>query len=319
MASVEENKATIERFMADLGNNIEGVREALADDAKWIVPQLPELSPIAGEHDKASFVKMYQDHRWAFPDGKVFTIKRMTAEGDRVAVEATGTGQSVFGPFDNRYHFLFILRDGKVIEAKEYADSLYMSEFAKAAAAKGAGLPQVRRVVTGHDGSGRSVVVSDEAAPLQGPPGHNQGAAGLWATQGTPSNAGAAEPHAGVAIPGPGGTAFVVVQYPPESDLATMTPEQRAIATASPAEHIDGLHKGDTLRHFGMHFSETVDYGVMLSGEVTMLLDEGEVTLRAGDVVVQRGAAHAWANRGTVPAMMAVVIVGAQPLAGRTA
>jgi uncharacterized cupin superfamily protein len=66
-----------------------------------------------------------------------------------------------------------------------------------------------------------------------------------------------------------------------------------------------------------MHYSETLDYGIVLSGEVTMLLDEGEVTLRPGDALVQRGTAHAWSNRGSVPALMAFVIVGADPMSAR--
>jgi len=315
VASLEENKRVIERFMSDLGNNIDGICEALADDAKWIVPQLPHLSAIAGEHDKASFVKMYRDHRGAFPNGKVFLIKGMIAEGDRVAVEATGTGESIFGFFDNRYHFLFTLRDGKVTEVKEYADSLYMSEFAKAAARSTMDRPKVRRVVTGHSAS-RSRVTSDDSIMLEGPAGHNQGAAKLWGTQGLPRND---QPEIqGGPIPGPGGTSFLIVQYPPESDLQKLTREQRGVATTSPAEHVPGLHRGDTNRHFGMHFSETVDYGVVLSGEVTMLLDDGEVTLRAGDTLVQRGTAHAWSNRGTVPTVVVVVTVGAEPLDRRT-
>jgi mannose-6-phosphate isomerase-like protein (cupin superfamily) len=180
----------------------------------------------------------------------------------------------------------------------------------------GVGGRGVRRVVTGHDDHGRSRVLTDEVLPLQGPPGHNQGAAALWATQGAPRNDGAAAPEL-TAFPGPGGTSWMVIQIPPESDLDTMSPENRAIAMASPADHVPGLFRADTSRHFGMHYSETVDLGVVLSGELTMLLDDGEVTLRAGDTLVQRGTAHAWSNRSSEPALMAVVILGAEPLTDR--
>jgi mannose-6-phosphate isomerase-like protein (cupin superfamily) len=175
-------------------------------------------------------------------------------------------------------------------------------------------LPSVRRVVTGHDAAGRSKVLSDESLQLRGPPGHNQGVAGLWGTDGVPTNDGPGEPAA-TPVPVAGGNSFVIVQYPPESDLERMTPQQRAVAMASPADHVPGLIKADTARHYGMHFSETVDYGVVLSGEMTMLLDEGEVVLRAGDILVQRGTAHAWSNRGSEPVVMAVVILGAEPMA----
>ncbi len=177
-------------------------------------------------------------------------------------------------------------------------------------------LGTVRRVVTAHNEAGKSVVASDESVALQGFPGIGQGAAMLWAAQAPPSNAGDAQP-AQIMFPQPGETAFFVIQHPPAANLESMPPELHAIATSSPADHVPGLVKGDTARHFAMHHSDTVDYGFVISGQITMILDEDEVTLHAGDTYVLRGGAHAWSNRGDAPAIVASIVVGAQPLEGR--
>jgi mannose-6-phosphate isomerase-like protein (cupin superfamily) len=70
----------------------------------------------------------------------------------------------------------------------------------------------------------------------------------------------------------------------------------------------------DTSRHPSMHITRTVDYIVVLSGRVTLLLDKGEVDLKPFDVVVQRGTNHGWVNRGTEPALFAAVLIDAKPL-----
>ena len=63
-----------------------------------------------------------------------------------------------------------------------------------------------------------------------------------------------------------------------------------------------------------MHETRSVDYGIVISGEIDMLVDEDEVHLKAGDVIVQRGTNHAWANRGTEPCRIAFVLIDAQEL-----
>lgn len=132
MNIIETNKKIIERFMDALGSeDMKTLDEFMSDDLRWIIPQSPELSPIAGFHTKEKFFKLYEDHHGDFPEGKRFTITGITAEGNRVAVEAESKGESLYGPFHNRYHFLFELDGGKIVTVKEYADSLYMSEFAR--------------------------------------------------------------------------------------------------------------------------------------------------------------------------------------------
>jgi quercetin dioxygenase-like cupin family protein len=70
----------------------------------------------------------------------------------------------------------------------------------------------------------------------------------------------------------------------------------------------------DTSRHPAMHTTRTVDYIILLSGEVTMLLDKGEVHMKPLDVVIQRGTNHGWVNKGKEPALLVAVLVDAKPL-----
>ena len=70
----------------------------------------------------------------------------------------------------------------------------------------------------------------------------------------------------------------------------------------------------DTSRGPGMHRTRTLDYIVLLKGQITLLLDEGDVDLEPFDVVVQRGTNHGWVNKGTTPALLAVVMIDAEPV-----
>jgi len=101
----------------------------LAPDFTWINPMDPETSPLAGNHDRAGFIALSRGMQQRMPGGLRIEVRGSTAEGDRVAVEAESFGASVAGPYHNRYHFLFVFRDGQVVVAKEYADSAYMAAF----------------------------------------------------------------------------------------------------------------------------------------------------------------------------------------------
>src|SRR5205085_12439388 len=106
--------------------------------------------------------------------------------------------------------------------------------------------------------------------------------------------------------PDPGGTVFRVIEDPPDSErLAKIRPEEHFAsmgAQAAPAEK---------RRHPGMHRTKTLDYAIVLAGEIYAVLDEGEVLLRAGDVLVQQGINHAWSNRSDKPATIAFVLLDA--------
>ena len=145
---------------------------------------------------------------------------------------------------------------------------------------------QVRRVVTGHDRNGRAIVAIDEVAHniVRKRPGY--ASCVVWATESFPADNldetdGAARD---VATSVPSGTVFRIVEYEP----------------------------GVAPR---VHRTDSLDYAVIVSGEIDMELDGTEVHLRAGDVVVQRGTVHNWIHRGTEPCVIAFVLTSAKPLA----
>ena len=174
--------------------------------------------------------------------------------------------------------------------------------------------PQVRRVVTGHDEAGRSVVIEDGAAPrVFALDGRGSAFVELWTTRATPApidRASGEPPEEGVRLyPPANGTRLRVVDFPPEDEsvLAQLTPEfVRGAFAALGAE--DAIPEGDS-PHPLMHRHETVDYGLVLEGELVLVLDGGETPLRAGDVVIQRGTSHAWANRSGRMARMAFILI----------
>ena len=173
---------------------------------------------------------------------------------------------------------------------------------------------QVRRIVTGHDDEGRSIVASD--GPARGVPLGEDGVVfhEIWLTAETPARIGrdAARPdEEGVSLlPPPGGTRLRFVDLPPEHEgAAAITPEQARAVFAAIGAPDAAMHRGEGSAHPFMHRTETVDYGIVLEGEVVLVLDGGETVLRAGDVVVQRGTSHAWANRSGRMARMAFVLI----------
>ncbi len=166
-----------------------------------------------------------------------------------------------------------------------------------------------RRVVTGHDASGRAVVLIDGAAPnakLRKATGLTSTL--LWVTDRSPAdnfgNADAAAREIGVAPP-PRGSIFRVVDFPPAAEFG-------AVDNAAMLREM-GIASGQGgARHAGMHRTRSIDYAVVISGEITMLLDDSEVHLKAGDVLVQRGTNHAWVNRGRENCRIAFVLIDAK-------
>lgn len=168
---------------------------------------------------------------------------------------------------------------------------------------------RIRRVVTGHDRSGKAVVILDGAPKrVVTPPGGITDTL-LWVTETTPAvfldkDGGDRD----VGIPPPvTGSIFRVVEFAPEKDSAPDdgTALQSRIGGHAPA----GAAKP---RHPGMHRTRSIDYAIVMEGEIDMLVDEGEVHLRAGDVLVQQGTNHAWVNRGDKPCVVAFILIGAE-------
>jgi hypothetical protein len=174
-----------------------------------------------------------------------------------------------------------------------------------------------RRVVTARNSAGKSVVVSDGPSPREMALKHTPGfvSAPLWMTATAPTLAAGNDPMsvAGASLlPGVGGSSFMVVTFPPDSvmmsadfDPAKAGPEHLAAAP--------GIAETFELDNPGMHTTPTVDYGVVLDGEIWLELDDGAtVHLKQHDTFVQQGARHAWRNKGTNPATLVFVLMGAK-------
>jgi mannose-6-phosphate isomerase-like protein (cupin superfamily) len=172
----------------------------------------------------------------------------------------------------------------------------------------------IRRVVTGHNAAGKSVFVMDGAAPhvYRRSPG-SAVVTELWETRSAPAdNRGADEvtDHPFRLAPPKQGTVFRIIEYPPDKERLAALAKERAEGDDG-SGHIAALDRGAP-RHPGFHKTHSVDYAIVLSGEIYALMDEGEVLLKAGDVLIQRGTNHAWSNRGDTPAYLAFVLVDAE-------
>jgi mannose-6-phosphate isomerase-like protein (cupin superfamily) len=175
-------------------------------------------------------------------------------------------------------------------------------------------LPPIHRVVTGHDARGRAVVASDgplptvvEIAAVPGTVFHE-----VWSTAGSPApvDNGPDPSTAPLKLPPPPqGTRIRFVDIPPDTPELLATGAARLQAAFAQIGDRDASTVKADSPHPLMHRTETVDYGVVIDGELTLVLDEGEVLLRPGSVVVQRGTNHAWANRSGRPCRMLFVLV----------
>jgi hypothetical protein len=137
----------------------------------------------------------------------------------------------------------------------------------------------------------------------------------LWATSETPTTRTDHDPvdRPVVLPPPPGGTVFRIVQFDPEDPGALA----RADGAAAFADLGAAGQAVASRRHPYMHRTDTVDYAVVLQGSITMLLDDEDVELSVGDVVIQNGTNHAWSNRATTPCLIAFVLIDADGAPGR--
>ncbi|HLJ00201.1 MAG TPA: cupin domain-containing protein [Bradyrhizobium sp.] len=156
----------------------------------------------------------------------------------------------------------------------------------------------IRRVVTGLDADNKSVVMFDGKLPLQGGP-YGLQATNLWVTNSYPLGFSFHDDTAAIPVgvsPLDNGTKFRVVEFPPlnPTDEAKMEPGflMKAVGPVAPA-------RGRPVTHPLMHRTRSVDYAVVLSGEIDMMLDDTAVHLKPGDTIVQQATNHAWVNRGT--------------------
>ncbi len=148
-------------------------------------------------------------------------------------------------------------------------------------------LKPFRRLVTGHDHAGRAIIQSDGAPArvkelsIKGSRFHE-----IWNTREMP------------------------VRETDEIDNLDAETIRKYFAEVSATEA--STHGGGSAKHAHMHRTETIDYGIVLEGEITLIVDEGESTVRAGDIVIQRGTNHAWANRSGKDCRIAFVLIDGQ-------
>ena len=170
----------------------------------------------------------------------------------------------------------------------------------------------IRRVVTGHDENGRAVCVSDDTTSniLQRSSRPGVTLTNLWKCETSPAEYDGEEETVGgpfVLRPPEGGSVFRIIEFEPEDAEVLKTLDGKAAFEEMGAS--DAIV--EDARHPFMHRTNSVDYAVILSGEITMLLDDSDVQLKAGDVVVQRGTNHAWSNRSKETCQIAFVLVDA--------
>jgi len=171
----------------------------------------------------------------------------------------------------------------------------------------------VRRVVTGRDSRGNSIVAQDGPPPRSKDFEHTPGffSSFVWVTTANPKPDPADPTEAATSIvPGPGGSVFLLVTFPPDSVMADPAFDPEA-AGREHAEQSPGLVDYFEPDSPGMHTTPTIDYGIVLEGEIWLELDEGKtVHLREHDVIVQNGTRHAWRNRSSSVTKMAFVLLG---------
>jgi hypothetical protein len=176
-------------------------------------------------------------------------------------------------------------------------------------------IARVRRVLTGHDAEGKSTIIADGFAAnmKEMPAGSGLAVTELWETSVPAENAGKADAgNRKVRLEPPKhGTLFRIVEFPPDAHWQNRA-DARDWAKALDATHAPDRSSRDPM----MHKTNTVDYIVVLKGEIYAILDKGETLLKPGDVFVQRGTNHSWSVRGSEPCIVAVVLVDAKPLAG---
>jgi len=173
----------------------------------------------------------------------------------------------------------------------------------------------VRRIVTGHDGNGKAIVITDGESPNIVRPDNRPGVEinNLWVLDETPSRPLGSEESVenrqiGL-LPPKNGSVFRVIKFPPEKDWIDDVDREAAKHSFASIGAEGAADDSGEPPHPLMHKTETVDYAVCLSGEIYLVLDDSEVLMKTGDTCVQRGTNHAWSNRADTDCYMMFVLV----------
>jgi mannose-6-phosphate isomerase-like protein (cupin superfamily) len=169
----------------------------------------------------------------------------------------------------------------------------------------------VRRIVTGHHADGRSRIIADSAAPNVKQRKAGNASTLLWVTEESPAAVSGDADRAArdIAVPPPPrGSIFRIAEFPPETGGEVRDNETVLRDFGIGAD----VARGHPPRHPTIHRTRSIDYVIVLEGEIHLLLDDGEVRLEAGDVVVQRGTNHSWINRGKSTCRLGMVFIDAE-------
>lgn len=173
---------------------------------------------------------------------------------------------------------------------------------------------KVRRVVTGHDKDGKSIFIADGHAPNVMEMASMPGLAltDLWETTDSPAdNRGSADAGARKVRlePPPKGSILRIVEFPPDAEWRKNVDANAAFGSIG-AAHAKDASSGDPM----MHTTRTIDYLIILKGEIYAILDKEETLLKPGDIMIQRGTNHSWSVRGSEPCVLAAILIDAKPL-----
>jgi mannose-6-phosphate isomerase-like protein (cupin superfamily) len=173
----------------------------------------------------------------------------------------------------------------------------------------------VRRIVTTVDESGKAVILFDSDNPhnIKRPDRPNTSRL-LWVTGESPADISGPADRAALAMgkigitPPPGGSVFRIVEFPP------VGPEVEQMSNDHLHHQIggDAPKRGLPPSHPFMHRTRTIDYAIVMDGEIDMLLDDSEIHMKAGDVLIQQGTNHAWVNRGKETCRIAFILIDSQ-------
>lgn len=173
-----------------------------------------------------------------------------------------------------------------------------------------------RRVVTGHDDRGRSIIASDALNPVNVAIWHPDFVLNeVWREPGLPAdNAASGEPCQNANLePTAQGNVVRIVHFPPDADYVNKADVAAGFAAMGESGEAAAASYADA-PHPLMHRTNTVDYIVVISGEIYAVMEQGETLLRQGDVLIQRGTNHAWSNRSQMPCLVAAILNAAQPM-----
>lgn len=173
----------------------------------------------------------------------------------------------------------------------------------------------VRRIVTGHDDLGRSIVTEDRDAPSvhTNPKRRGYHLTELWATDQTPAYVGNDTDPTSRPLklePPANGSVVRIIEFGPEGEwIEKIDAAATKVAWGALGTRTASTNQTGEAKHPFMHRTQSVDYALVLEGEITLVLDQEEVTMRAGDFLVERGTNHAWANRSGQPCRMLFVLI----------